>query len=99
LGSSPGALSRSPARARKSPRKESEDSTTTAAGLLTVREVATMLRVDPSTVYGLCERGELTHGRVSNAIRIAAEDVRALVRSRRTDAPSSAATVQPEPEE
>ena len=46
-----------------------------------------MLRVHPSTVYGLCERGELAHARVSNAFRIAVEDVRAFVRSRRTDAP------------
>jgi hypothetical protein len=60
-----------------------------------------MLRVHPSTVYGLCERGELTHARVSNAIRIAAEDVRALVRSRRTDAPSpsSGATESDDPAE
>ena len=38
--------------------------------LLSVREIAARLGVSTATVYGLCERGELTHVRVSNAIRI-----------------------------
>ena len=42
-----------------------------------------MLRVHPSTVYGLCERGELAHARVSNAIRISAEDLNAVIRRAR----------------
>ncbi|OGQ86528.1 MAG: hypothetical protein A2289_19150, partial [Deltaproteobacteria bacterium RIFOXYA12_FULL_58_15] len=37
--------------------------------LLTVREVASLLRVCTATVYSLCERGELAHVRLSNAIR------------------------------
>ncbi len=39
--------------------------------LLSVREVARQLRVSTATLYRLCERGELRHVRVSNAIRIA----------------------------
>ncbi|MGZ3445798.1 MAG: helix-turn-helix domain-containing protein [Myxococcaceae bacterium] len=50
--------------------------------LLTVREVATRLAVHPSTVYGLCDRGDLEHARVSNAIRIRADAVDAFLRSR-----------------
>ena len=40
------------------------------AGFLTAREVAKVLRVSTATVYSLCDRGELEHQRVSNAIRI-----------------------------
>jgi DNA binding domain, excisionase family len=47
--------------------------------LLTVREVAERLRVRPVTVYRLCERGELAHVRVSNAIRVRPEDVQAFI--------------------
>ncbi len=43
--------------------------------LLTVREVAGLLRLSTATVYKLCERGELAHVRVSNAIRIAPASV------------------------
>jgi excisionase family DNA binding protein len=43
--------------------------------LVTVREVAQRLQVRPVTVYRLCERGELAHLRVSNAIRILPEDL------------------------
>ena len=50
--------------------------------LLTVREVATRLAVHPSTVYGLCDRGDLEHARVSNAIRIRADAVEAFLGSR-----------------
>ena len=38
--------------------------------LLTVQEVARCLRVSTATVYRLCERHELVHVRISNAIRI-----------------------------
>jgi excisionase family DNA binding protein len=48
--------------------------------LLTVRDVAQRLRVSTATVYGLCECDALPHARVSNAIRIRAEDVEAYLR-------------------
>jgi excisionase family DNA binding protein len=48
--------------------------------LLSVREVADRLRVSRATVYGLCDRGELPHLRVSNAIRLRQEDVEGFVR-------------------
>ncbi|MBK9516171.1 MAG: helix-turn-helix domain-containing protein [Anaeromyxobacter sp.] len=38
--------------------------------MLTVLEVARLLRVSTATVYKLCERGELAHVRVLNALRI-----------------------------
>jgi excisionase family DNA binding protein len=44
--------------------------TTFLQGFMTVAEVAKHLGVSRSTVYQLCERGELTHVRVSNAIRV-----------------------------
>lgn len=40
--------------------------------MLTVREVARILRVSTATVYKLCTRGELGHVRVLNSIRIPA---------------------------
>jgi len=40
------------------------------ARLLTLREVAGVLGVSLPIVYRLCERDELAHVRVSNAIRI-----------------------------
>jgi excisionase family DNA binding protein len=46
--------------------------------LLTVREVATFLRVSTATVYELCARGKLRHVRVLNAIRIAVRDLGAF---------------------
>jgi excisionase family DNA binding protein len=49
--------------------------TTFLQGFMTVPEVAKRLGVCRSTVYQLCERGELRHLRVSNAIRV---PVRAL---------------------
>jgi len=39
--------------------------------LLTVREVAEVLAVSTPIVYTLCERRELAHVRISNAIRVA----------------------------
>jgi len=51
-----------------------------AAPLLTVREVASLLRVSTRTVYALCEDGRLAHARVRNAIRIPAAAVAAFVK-------------------
>jgi excisionase family DNA binding protein len=42
--------------------------------------VAARLGVATSTVYKICREGRLPHARVSNAIRIAPEDVAAPVR-------------------
>lgn len=47
--------------------------------LLTVGEVARLLNVSRATVYALCERGELEHVRLSNAIRVAPAALEALV--------------------
>jgi len=43
--------------------------------LLTVREVAALLRVSTATIYALAARQELPHVRVSNALRFRPEDV------------------------
>ncbi len=52
--------------------------------LLTVKQVAQLIQVSTATVYALCERGELAHSRVMNAIRVAPHDVQRFVaRSRR----------------
>jgi excisionase family DNA binding protein len=51
--------------------------------LMTVREVATRLLVSTATVYALCDRGDLPHLRVSNAIRIVASDLAAFIAARR----------------
>jgi excisionase family DNA binding protein len=51
--------------------------------LFSVRDVARRLRVSTATVYRLCERGELHHVRVSNAIRIAPRDLELLLRRKR----------------
>jgi len=53
-----------------------------AAPLLTVPEVAAVLRVSTRTVYTLCEQGRLAHVRVMNAIRVEPAALIALVRSR-----------------
>jgi excisionase family DNA binding protein len=50
---------------------------------LTVREVASRLRLSMATVYRLCESGGLEHVRVSNAIRVAEADLREFVRRQR----------------
>jgi excisionase family DNA binding protein len=52
-----------------------------AAPLLTVCEVAALLRVSPRTVYAMCAEGRLAHVRVMNAIRIAPAALVALDRS------------------
>jgi len=52
--------------------------------LLSVREVAARLGASTATVYALCDRGQVPHVRVSNAIRIAPADlVDFIVRGRR----------------
>lgn len=48
---------------------------TALQALLTVREVAALLRVSTWTIYALSARRELPHVRVSNAIRFRTEDV------------------------
>ncbi len=54
--------------------------------LLTVRQVAERLGVSTATVYKLCDRGELPHVRISNAIRMVPADLAAFVaRSRVSD--------------
>jgi excisionase family DNA binding protein len=54
-----------------------------AEDLLTVRQVATGLSISTATVYKLVERGELPHVRISNAVRVAPEDLAAFLRRRR----------------
>jgi excisionase family DNA binding protein len=51
--------------------------------LLTVREVAARLGVCTALVYTLCDRGELPHVRVSNAIRVTDADLDAYIASQR----------------
>ena len=53
-------------------------------GFLTVREVAARLSVSTATVYKLCARGELAYVRILGAIRVAPDDLGALVARRRT---------------
>src|SRR5262245_29540317 len=48
--------------------------------LFSVRDVARRLRVSTATVYRLCERGELHHVRVSNAVRIAPRELELFLR-------------------
>ena len=48
--------------------------------LLTVRDVAKLLKVNPATVYRLVEAGELPHVRVSNAIRFHAAAIAEFTR-------------------
>lgn len=48
---------------------------------LTVKQAASLLQVSTATIYELCERGELPHRRVLNAIRIPAHAVEAAGRS------------------
>lgn len=50
--------------------------------LLTVREVARLWGVCTRTVYGMIERGELQHLRVSNSIRVRAEEIKRLASPR-----------------
>jgi excisionase family DNA binding protein len=41
--------------------------------------VAERLSVSTATVYALCERGELRHVRISNAVRIQPAEVEAFI--------------------
>ncbi len=59
-----------------------------AEDLLTVREVAARLAVSTATVYALAKRGEMPHVRVSNAIRVAPEDLEAYVAAQKQRGPS-----------
>ena len=56
-----------------------EDRAGRAGRLLSVRQVADRLGVSAATVYGLCDRRELVHLRVSNAIRIRQEDLEVFI--------------------
>jgi len=56
--------------------------------LLTARQVAQRLNVCADTVYRLCERGELRHVRVSNAIRVAPADLEAFIARGRSQSAS-----------
>ena len=58
-----------------------QDRAATLASLLNVTQVARHLGVSAATVYGLCDRNELAHVRVANAIRVAPGDVEAFVRA------------------
>jgi excisionase family DNA binding protein len=51
--------------------------------LLTVREVAEALSVSTATVYSLCDRDELAHVRILNAIRVRREDLEAFIAAKR----------------
>jgi len=51
--------------------------------LLTVRQVAKLLGMCPASVYRLCDRGELAHFRVLNAIRIHPAAVKKFLASAR----------------
>jgi excisionase family DNA binding protein len=60
--------------------------TTFLQGFMTVAEVAKRLGVSRSTVYQLCERGELRLVRVSNAIRVPRSVVVAYLQQRSGEA-------------
>ena len=53
------------------------------ASPLTVREVAKRLGVCTAVVYALVSKGELSHVRVSNAIRVAPSDLDAFLKAGR----------------
>ena len=48
--------------------------------VLTVREIAAILKVVPATVYAMIERGQLAHFRANNAIRVHRSEVDRLKR-------------------
>jgi excisionase family DNA binding protein len=50
--------------------KSTDHGSNVSVRLMTVKEVAKVLRVCTATVYGMIEKGELEHFRVSNAIRV-----------------------------
>lgn len=47
--------------------------------MMTVRRVSECLGLSTATIYKLIDRGELAHVRVSNAIRIDADDLAAYL--------------------
>jgi excisionase family DNA binding protein len=49
---------------------EDDEALRSVGKLLTVRQVAKLLGMCPASVYRLCDRGELAHFRLLNAIRI-----------------------------
>jgi excisionase family DNA binding protein len=61
--------------------------TTFLQGFMTVPEVARRLGVCRSTVYQLCERGELRHVRVSNAIRVPGKAIAVYIARSRSREP------------
>jgi excisionase family DNA binding protein len=52
------------------------------AELLTVREVAEILRLSTATVYKLCDRGALPHLRIANALRFLPDEIMAFLAKR-----------------
>ena len=58
-----------------------------SAGLLNVKQVVEHLGVSAATVYALCDRNELAHIRVANAIRVSPTDLAAFLTAS-TAAPS-----------
>ena len=58
--------------------------------LLSVRQVAKLLGVCPATVYRLCERGEIPHYRVLNAIRVDPGDLKNFLAGARPRGPRTA---------
>ena len=51
--------------------------------LLCIRQVAQLVGVSTATIYRLCTRGDVQHFRISNAIRVCADDLAAFLKARR----------------
>ena len=51
--------------------------------LLCVRQVAQLLGLSTASVYRLCDRGDLQHFRISNAIRLSVDDLAAFLEAQR----------------
>jgi excisionase family DNA binding protein len=51
--------------------------------LLSVRQVAVLLGICTATVYRMCERGEMQHFRVRNAIRVPVATLKAYLATAR----------------
>jgi excisionase family DNA binding protein len=52
--------------------------------LLTVREVATILRCSPQAIYLWCESGRLSHVRLGRLVRVTPDDVRQFIEAGRS---------------
>ena len=65
-----------------------------AENLISVRMAAELLGVSTATLYKLCERGELPHIRVSNAIRIAPADLAAFIADSRSGSSAGSAILR-----